>query len=132
MSARRLFVLVVLAAAVLGPVDGTGAASAVDADRSFSAAVATDATAYLGVGRSTSVQNGTRTLSVRVTNRLGDDAVRLSVSVNGNTTVAVVAPDDARTFEFSPVECDDELRVVADSADVHVDLSRSVPCGASE
>jgi hypothetical protein len=66
-----------------------------------------------------------------VTNRLGEDPVRVTVTVDENRTVDTVAPGASRAFEFESVECDDELHVVADSDDVHVDITRPVPCRTS-
>ena len=88
-------------------------------------------------GESPAAAPTARTLFVTVTNRVPDLGGFVAVvSVEGTrdgdvrTASHRVVVDDEATVTLSPVDCDDSVRVVVQSEDVRIALTRPVPCEA--
>jgi hypothetical protein len=127
MNRRRRTALLLLAAAAVVSTVGVGGLSSAAVDRSVSVAVVEDDSAFLGVSRDVSFDDGRMTLSVTVKNRFpGLEDVSVTVRVNDTTRTASVT--DQRTFTFEDVDCTASVDVTADGPGTYVELSRPVPC----
>jgi len=133
---RRLVVLVAAALLAVAGTVGTGALSAVTADRAVTVDVADDENAYLGVALATNdTTNATANLTVSVTNQFPAGTQLTDVTVEANGEAAALATDDdpltvgeTASITVQNATCGDTVALRASGDGVTVALERSIDC----
>jgi hypothetical protein len=132
---RRAVAVLVVAIFAVASTAGTSAFSATTTDRSVRVDVVDDASAYLGVERTTNETGNESVLAVTVTNRFPGGVALSNVTVRHGDADRTVATDveplasgEAATATFGNASCGGSVVVTASGDGVSVQLRRPVPC----
>lgn len=132
---RRGWLVLGAAAVVLATTAGTGAFSAVNAERGIQVTVVDDDDAYLGVAITANGTENNTTAMVRVTNQFPDGTTLTTVTATSDDETVSLTPGartldtgDASTETLSSVTCGDTITIRASGDGISVELEREIAC----
>ncbi|MFC6953351.1 hypothetical protein [Halorubellus litoreus] len=132
---RRGWLVLAAAAVVVATTAGTGAFSAVSAERGIQIAVVDDDRAYLGVAVTANVSGNDTTARITVTNQFpqGTTLSAVTATVDGETVSltpgsTTLDGGDSTTGTVANVTCGDTVTIRASGDGVRVELEREIVC----